>query len=125
METQRKCLCLRIMIDVGYNTYYFSSGNCISLPPTDTTVFPDDDASFSCLTQGRSTPYWRLNGTDYDNLPSAVHDDIMVVTKTGVYVQSTNITITARAEYNETRVGTIDLVTHYIIFIHVHKFAYF
>ena len=64
-------------------------------------MFPDDDASFSCLIQGSSIPYWKLNGTDYDNLPSAVHDD-MVVTKSGVNVHSTNITITARAEYNET-----------------------
>ena len=31
----------------------------------------------------------------------------MVVTKSGVYVQSTNISITARAKYNETRVQCV------------------
>ena len=81
----------------------FSSGNSIKLHPMDKTVFLLDDAKFDCLTLGTSIPYWRLNGTDYDNLTSDVLDDLRVVKDAEDHLQSTRATIKAKSKYNETR----------------------
>ena len=70
--------------------------------PYDRTVFLDDDAFFYCLTDIGSTAHWRLNETDYDDLPSQLQHDL-VISSESVY----SITIPARAEYNGTRVQCV------------------
>ena len=71
--------------------------------PTDSTVFLDDDAFFFCVTRGSSSSYWRLNGTDYNDLSSDVQDDIVISSSSSAQSETLDLTITARAEYNETR----------------------
>ena len=75
--------------------------------PTDRTVFPDDDAFFSCLTQGSFSPHWRLNGTDYDDLSSDVQDDVVTSSASTALSEFIDLIITARAEYNGTRVECV------------------
>ena len=75
--------------------------------PDDMTVFLDDDAFFSCLTQSSSSSYWRLNGTDYNELSSDVQDDLIVSSASSAQSELLDLTITARAEYNETRVQCV------------------
>ena len=70
------------------------------------TVFPDDDAFFSCLSQSSSIPHWRLNGTDYD-LSSQPHDDVVTSSASTALFEFIDLTIIARAEYNETRVECV------------------
>ena len=77
------------------------------IPPTDRTVFLDDDAQFLCGTQGSSTIYWRLNGTDYNDLPSDVQDDLNISDGSTALLDFIDLTITARAEYNGTRVECV------------------
>ena len=72
--------------------------------PTDRTVFSDNDAVFSSVTRDSSTTYWRLNGTDYDDLPSDVQFDLIISsTSTDLEV----VLIIARAKYNGTRVECV------------------
>ena len=80
----------------------------IVTPPGDRTVFLNDDAVFSCLTDVDYTAHWRLNETDYDDLPSQLQHDLVIRSESisnifGVY----SITIRARAEYNGTRVQCV------------------
>ena len=74
----------------------------ILIPPTDRTVFLGDDAFFLCVTRGSSSSYWRLNGTDYDNLPSDVQDDVVTSSGSSGLSETLDLTITVRAEYNGT-----------------------
>ena len=75
--------------------------------PTDRTVFLDDDAFFFCVTQGSSSSHWRLNGIDYNNLPSDVQDDVVTSSASTALSEFIDLIITARAEYNETRVQCV------------------
>ena len=75
--------------------------------PTDRTVFLDDDAFFFCVTRGSSSFHWRLNGTDYNNLPSDVQDDLIISSSSTAQSELIELIITARAEYNETRVECV------------------
>ena len=75
--------------------------------PTDRTVFLDDDAFFFCVTRGSSSFHWRLNGTDYNNLPSDVQDDLVIDSSSSALSELLELIITARAEYNETRVQCV------------------
>ena len=79
----------------------------ILIHPTDRTVFLDDDAFFLCLTRGSSSSYWRLNGIDYNVLSSDVQDDLIVSSSSSAQSELLDLTITARAEYNETRVQCV------------------
>ena len=83
----------------------------ILIHPTDRTVFLDDDAFFFCVTQGSFSPHWRLNGIDYNNLSSDVQDDLIISSSSTGQSELIELTITARAKYNETRVP-VDKVDH-------------
>ena len=72
--------------------------------PSDKTVFLNDSAFFSCFTRGGSSTYWKLNGTDYDDLPSEIRDDLAISMGSTLLSDFIDLTITARAKYNETRV---------------------
>ena len=86
--------------------------SCISSdiisPPSDITVFLDQEpAVFSCEING-GTPGWRVNRTIYHNLPPEILSELMtdnVVSENG-YTLIT-LTITARAKYNETTVQCV------------------
>ena len=52
----------------SYSIYVFPT--VIVTHPDDRTVFLNDDAVFSCLTDTDYTAHWRLNETDYESLPS-------------------------------------------------------
>ena len=75
--------------------------------PTDRTVFPDDDAFFFCVSRGSSSSHWRLNGTDYNELSGDVLDDVVTNNGSAGLAELLDLTITARAEYNETRVQCV------------------
>ena len=75
--------------------------------PDDMTVFLDDDAVFFCVTRGTSSFHWRLNGTDYNNLSSDVQDDLTIFNVSTGLAELIDLIITARAEYNETRVQCV------------------
>ena len=75
--------------------------------PSDKTVFLDDSAFFSCFTRGGSSTYWKLNGTDYDDLPSEIRDDLATSNGSTSLSDFIDLTIIARAEYNETRVQCV------------------
>ena len=79
----------------------------ISSDPDDMTVFLDDDAFFSCVTRGSSSSYWRLNGTDYNELSSDVQDDLNISSSSSALSETLNLLLPARAEYNETRVECV------------------
>ena len=67
-------------------------------------MFLGDDAFFSCLSQSSSIPHWRLNGTD---LSSQLHDDVVTSSVSTALSELIVLTITARTEYNETRVECV------------------
>ena len=71
------------------------------------TVFLDDDAFFLCATRGSFSPHWRLNGTDYNDLSSDVQDDLITSSSSTGLAELLDLIITARAEYNETRVECV------------------
>ena len=75
--------------------------------PDDKTVFLDDSAFFSCLTQDNFTSHWRLNETDYDDLPSQMQDDLVISTIPATLSVLIELSIPARAEYNGTRVQCV------------------
>ena len=75
--------------------------------PTDRTVFLDDDAFFSCQMRDSSSSHWRLNGTDYNDLPSDVQDDLVTSNGSAGLAEFIDMIITARAKYNETRVQCV------------------
>ena len=79
----------------------------IVTPPGDRTVFLDDDAVFSCLTDVDYTAHWRLNETDYDDLPSQLQHDLVISSESTTLFGVFSITISARAEYNGTRVQCV------------------
>ena len=58
------------------NRFIFSS--VIVNHPDDRTVFLNDDAVFFCLTDLGSTAHWRLNETDYDDLPRQLQHDLVI-----------------------------------------------
>ena len=76
--------------------------------PVDRTVFLNDAALFTCLTDIDYTAHWRLNETDHDDLPSQLlHDLIINSESTTEFFGVFSLTITARAEYNGTRVQCV------------------
>ena len=75
--------------------------------PDDRTVFLDDSAFFSCITQDSFTSHWRLNETDYDDLPSQIQDDLVFSTTSATLSVLLELSIPARAEYNGTRVQCV------------------
>ena len=75
--------------------------------PDDMTVLLDDDAFFFCVTRGSSSPHWRLNGTDYNNLTSDVLDDVFTSSASSALSELLDLIILSRAEYNETRVECV------------------
>ena len=79
----------------------------ILVHPTDRTVFLDDDAFFSCATRGSSSSYWRLNGTDYNELSSDVQDDLVIDSSSSALSETLNLLLPAKTEYNETRVQCV------------------
>ena len=46
--------------------------------PADRTVFLNDDAVFTCLTDIDYTAHWRLNGIDHDDLPIQLQHDLII-----------------------------------------------
>ena len=85
------------------------SHSVILTHPDDRTVFLGDEngAFFSCNTRDSSSTHWRLNETDYDDLPSQLHDDLIVSTILTSLSVFKELTIPARAEYNGTRVQCV------------------
>ena len=75
--------------------------------PDDRTVFLDDSAFFSCLTRDSPATHWRLNETDYDDLPSQMQDDLVISTIPATLSVLIELSIPARAEYNGTRVQCV------------------
>ena len=75
--------------------------------PTDRTVFLDNSAFFSCLTRGGSNAHWRLNGTDYEDLPSELRNDLVTSNGSTSLSEFIDLIILSRAEYNETRVQCV------------------
>ena len=75
--------------------------------PDDKTVFLNEDAVFTCLTDSGYTAHWRLNETEYDDLPSQLQHDLVVRTESTTQFGVFSLTITARAEYNGTRVRCV------------------
>ena len=72
--------------------------------PVDRTVFLNDDAVFTCLTDIGYTTHWRLNETDHDDLPSQLQHDLVITNESTTHF---GVTIVARAEYNGTRVQCV------------------
>lgn len=77
--------------------------------PEDRTVFLGDGegAYFSCTTRDSSSTHWRVNDTDYDDLPSQIQHGFvinMILSLPRVIIE---IVIPARAEYNGTRVQCV------------------
>ena len=75
--------------------------------PTDRTVFLDNSAFFSCLTRGGSNALWRLNGTDYEDLPSDLRNDLVTSNGSTSLSEFIDLIILSRAEYNGTRVQCV------------------
>ena len=77
--------------------------------PDDRTVFLDDEdgAFFSCNTRDSSSTHWRLNETDYDDLPSQLQDDLTIHILSASVSVVLQLSIPARAEYNGTRVQCV------------------
>ena len=75
--------------------------------PEDNTVFLDDDAGFSCLTDVDYTAHWRLNETEYDDLPSQLQHDLIISSESTADYGVFSLSIVARAEYNGTRVQCV------------------
>ena len=77
--------------------------------PTDRTVLLDDGngAFFLCVTQDSSSSHWRLNGTDYDNLSSEVHEVLVLFNASTDLSELLQLIIPARTEYNGTRVQCV------------------
>ena len=47
----------------------------IIIHPQDTTVFPNQTATFKCVTEGADHTTFTLNGTGYGDLPKEIKDD--------------------------------------------------
>ena len=75
--------------------------------PDDMTVFLDDDAFFSCVTRSSSSSHWRLNGIDYNELSSDVLEDVATSNGSSTQSEFIDLIITAKTEYNETRVECV------------------
>ena len=77
--------------------------------PGDRTVFLGDEngAFFLCSTRDSSTSHWRLNETDYDDLPSQIQDDLVNSTIPNPLSVLLQLIVPARAEYNGTRVQCV------------------
>ena len=77
--------------------------------PDDRTVFLGDENGvfFLCSTRDSSTAHWRLNESDYDDLPSQLQHDLVIDIASTVNSQLLDVTIPARAEYNGTRVQCV------------------
>ena len=103
---------------VSYNyfrcsRYRLSAVACLSLynisaeilvDPKSRVVYLDQSAEFTCETVGGSL-VWTVNGTQREVHPAEIRRDLVVsetITDDGSILE--NLTIPARAEYNETRV---------------------
>ena len=75
--------------------------------PVDRTVFLNDAAVFTCLTDTDYTAHWRLNETDNDDLPNQLQHDLVINTGSTALFGVFSLTIPARAEYNGTRVQCV------------------
>ena len=72
------------------------------------TVFINQTAEFTCgVHRPFSYQYWRVNGTDLNRLPSDIRDDVVITQNTVGDNEVFILTITARAEYNGTRVQCV------------------
>ena len=69
-------------------------------PPSDTTVFLDHTAVFTCETKGSLYGYWRVNGTAHNNLPPELRDDLDNVQETVGDIVVYILTIPGRVEYD-------------------------
>ena len=87
--------------------YIYTCSPVILQHPTDRTVFLDNSAFFSCLTRGGSNALWRLNGTDYEDLPSELRNDLVTSNGSTSLSEFIDLIILSRAEYNETRVQCV------------------
>ena len=54
-----------------------------------------------------SYQYWRVNGTDFNRLPSDIRADVVITQETVGDSEEYSLTITGRAEYNGTRVQCV------------------
>ena len=70
-------------------------------------MFLRDGVFFTCLTQGSSTTYWRLNETDYDDLPGQLQHDFLLSSTSTALSEVIELMTQARAEYNGTRVQCV------------------
>ena len=89
----------------GESSVYFNNVNTFIVRTEDIpaiTVFSNHKAVFTCLTRDGSILSWRVNGTDIDNLPSALHDDIVTSSVTSAGHHLFTLTILGRVEYNGT-----------------------
>ena len=86
-----------------------ASHSVILTHPDDRTVFLDDEngAFFSCNIRDSSSTHWRLNETDYDDLPSQLQDDLVISSISTTLSVFLELLIPARAEYNGTRVQCV------------------
>ena len=75
--------------------------------PSDTTVFLDHTAVFTCETRGALYGYWRVNGTAYNDLPPALRADLDPDRETVGENEVYTLTILGRAEYNGTVVQCV------------------
>ena len=69
---------------------------------SDTTVFLNHTAVFTCETRGALYGYWRVNGTAYNSLPPELRDDLDPDRETVGEHEVYTLSIPGRAEYNET-----------------------
>ena len=76
-------------------------------PPINTTVFINQTAVFECETSGGEITDWRINGTDFNNLPPNIQNDW----KTDRHYNGSSwfysLTVQATDRYNETRVQCV------------------
>ena len=76
-------------------------------PPESVVVFTDSEAGFTCETSNARYFSWIVNGTYFNDLSSAVRDDLnmdqMEVEENELYT----LNITSRAEYNRTVVQCV------------------
>ena len=97
---------VRHMAQISCQCFYSS---VILTHPTDKISFLNDDALLTCLTVPGYIAHWRLNETDYDNLPSQLQDDLDISSGSAEHsdYEVFRLTILARAEYNGTRVQCV------------------
>ena len=76
--------------------------------PSDTTVFINQTAAFTCVIHGAPLhQYWRVNGTPFGDLPSDIRDNMKTTQMTVGGDEKFTLIILGKAEYNETRVQCV------------------